>query len=34
MGEQNPALIEYFKGRSAYCAEPNYNPARLSRYVQ
>ena len=34
MGPQNAELIEYFKQRHAWLVEPDYNPARLSPYVQ
>jgi hypothetical protein len=34
MGPQNEELMHYFSGRHVWLAEPDYNPARLSPYVE
>jgi len=34
MGPQNAELLHYFNERHAWIAEPDYNPPRLSPYVQ
>jgi hypothetical protein len=34
MGPQNAELVNYFKDREVWLAEPDYTPARLSRYEQ
>ena len=34
MGPQNAELVHYFSGRHIWLAEPDYNPARLSPYVE
>jgi hypothetical protein len=34
MDSQNSELLRYFSGRHAWIAEPDYNPPRLSPYVQ
>jgi hypothetical protein len=34
MGQQNSELLHYFSGRHAWLVEPDYNPPRLSPYVQ
>jgi hypothetical protein len=34
MGTQNRELVEYFRARNIWLVEPDYNPPRLSPYVQ
>jgi hypothetical protein len=34
MGPQNAELVQYFRDRQVWLAEPDYNPARLSAYGQ
>jgi hypothetical protein len=34
MGAQNSELIQYFSARQVWLVEPDYNPARVSPYVQ
>jgi hypothetical protein len=34
MGAQNSELIHYFSRRHAWLVEPDYNPPRLTPYVQ
>jgi len=34
MGTQNSELVAYFRGRRIWLIEPDYNPPRLSPYVQ
>jgi hypothetical protein len=34
MGTQNSELVAYFRGRRIWLVEPDYNPPRLSPYVQ
>lgn len=34
MGAQNQELVKYFHDREVWLAEPDYNPARVSRYGQ
>jgi hypothetical protein len=34
MGAQNAELVQYFRGRTIWLVEPDYNPPRLSPYVE
>ena len=34
MGQQNAELLQYFNDRHAWLADPDYNPPRLTPYVQ
>ncbi|HKW17724.1 MAG TPA: hypothetical protein VJO35_09475 [Terriglobales bacterium] len=34
MGQQNTELLNYFKNRQAWLVEPDYHPAKLSKYVR
>jgi hypothetical protein len=34
MGTENRDLVQYFRGRRIWLVEPDYNPPRISLYVQ